>query len=168
MNRQKVLITIAFVLAATVLVWVFYVFFLVEEDTSPRVEIVDSKQNKEITSFVVDIADEPEEWQRGLQFVSELPQDKGMLFIFDDETPRTFWMKSVEIPLDIIFFSSSKEIVAYYKSLPPCEQEQCDLYPSNKPTKYVLEVNGGLVDQYNIKQGDKITLQNIEEEQSGL
>ncbi len=58
--------------------------------------------------FSVEIADNEEEQARGLMFRESMADDRGMLFIFEDDQPRAFWMKNTYIPLDILYFDGLK------------------------------------------------------------
>ena len=62
-------------------------------------------------TFSLEVADQPAEWAAGLSFRSELPRDQGLLFVFPESSPVTFWMKDVFIPLDVIFIDSTFRIV---------------------------------------------------------
>ena len=100
----------------------------------------------------------PEEWQKGLMNRSSLPKNSGMLFIFPDETNRSFWMKNTLIPLDIIFISS-KGRVNEMTTLSPCQKtEICQFYNSKTPAQYVLEINAGSTGKWKIIEGDIVEL----------
>lgn len=104
------------------------------------------------TTIAVEIADEPFEHQQGLMHRTFLPHNQGMLFIFDDEQQRTFWMKNTNMPLDIIFISADKKIVDIKQNFQPCTQEQCETYTS-KSAHYVLEVNAGFTQRKKLTIG---------------
>lgn len=110
----------------------------------------------------VEIADDLEERRKGLMYRSELPQFSGMWFIFEDEKPRTFWMKNMVIPIDIIYISKDLEIVSIVKSAQPCEADPCGVYPSFEAVQYVLEVNAGFADRYNIQTGQSVLVDTVE------
>ena len=103
--------------------------------------------------FNVEIADTPESRELGLMFRESLDKDKGMLFIFDDEAERTFWMKNTKIPLDMIFIDADNKII-HILTAEPCAEEPCKIYSPELPTKYVLEINAGESDKRGIKIGD--------------
>lgn len=106
----------------------------------------------ENVSVSVEIADTPEEWQRGLMYRDSLPESSGMLFAFPDEAPRSFWMKSTKIPLDIIFISASMTVVDV-QAMEPCSKDPCVSYRSAAPAKYALEVNKGFAERNGIRTG---------------
>ena len=82
----------------------------------------------------------------------------GMLFVYDDEQPRRFWMKDTLIPLDIIFINKNEEIVTIHHAI-PCKKDPCTIYGS-EPAQYVLEVNYDLTAQNNISVGAAVNLIN--------
>ena len=72
---------------------------------------------------------------------------QAMLFIFEKEQPRSFYMKNTEFPLDIIYINKKKE------NAKPFDNKSL---PSSLPVLYVLEINGGLSDSWGINLGDII------------
>ena len=71
--------------------------------------------------YTVKLAVSPAEKKKGLQNVTKLDSDKGMLFVW--ETPQTvgMWMKDVLIPLDIIFINEDLEVISVYTGNPGSE-----------------------------------------------
>ncbi len=120
---------------------------------------VDNNGNNN-SSFVarvfVEVPDDAEEHMRGLMFREHLPWNAGMLFAFNSEESRAFWMKNTLIPLDMIFVDDNSEIVDIIENVPPCEQDPCPVYPSEEPAQYVLEVNAGFVQQNGVQVGDRL------------
>jgi uncharacterized membrane protein (UPF0127 family) len=107
-----------------------------------------------VKRIAIEVADNPEERNRGLMDRRSLPDSTGMLFIFERSGPQSFWMKNTYIPLDIIFVNADKQIVKIHKYAAP---HSIDSYPSEKEAQYVVEVNGGFTDQHNIQEGDRIS-----------
>ncbi len=107
----------------------------------------------------VEIADEPEEREKGLMFRENLKNDGGMFFVFDYEMNLTFWMKNTIIPLDIIFIDKDMVIIKIHENAQPCKGDPCEIYSSEEHSKYVLEVNGGFSKVNNIQVGDEIDLE---------
>lgn len=108
--------------------------------------------------FSVEIADTRETQQLGLMFRDSMPADHGMLFIFPNEAPRSFWMKNTRIPLDIMYFDKELKLVSLSADTPPCKVSRCPSYPSIAPAKYVLELNAGLAASLGVAVGDKLKL----------
>lgn len=108
--------------------------------------------------FIVEVADDPGERNLGLMFREEMADDEGMLFIFEQESPRAFWMKNTRIPLDILYFNRRLTLVSLYRHVPPCRADPCPNYPSEKPAKYVLELNAGTADRLRVEPGDSLIL----------
>ena len=108
--------------------------------------------------FSVEIADTQETQRLGLMFRDSMPADHGMLFIFPNEAPRSFWMKNTRIPLDIMYFDKELKLVSLSADTPPCKVSRCPSYPSIAPAKYVLELNAGLAASLGVAVGDKLKL----------
>ncbi len=104
----------------------------------------------------VEVARDPYAWSKGLMFRESLPEHDGMLFVFPDEAPRSFWMKNTLIPLDMLFISRDKRIVTIRKNATPCTTVTCPTYDSTVVVPFVLEVNAGFVDRYGIREGDLV------------
>ncbi|MCL4436545.1 MAG: DUF192 domain-containing protein [Thaumarchaeota archaeon] len=105
----------------------------------------------------VEIADTQDKRSLGLSLRDSLPKDHGMLFIFDDEGIYSFWMKNMEFNLDIIWINSAGTVVHVEKNLKPC-LEICPSYESEKPARYVLEVNSGVSDELGIREGATVKI----------
>ncbi len=110
------------------------------------------------STFTVELAQTPTERETGLMNREILADNAGMLFIFEDEHPRTFWMKNTKIPLDMIFIGKNKKITAIIHSAPPCKIDPCPTYSSIKPAMYVLEINGGEAKTRNFNEGDIVKI----------
>ena len=104
--------------------------------------------------FFVELAKTRKETAKGLMYRESLDQDKGMLFIFDEEREHSFWMKNTLIPLDMIWINKDKEVVDIKKNVQPCVQEECEIFKPSNRASYVLELNAGQSDKTNIKIGD--------------
>ncbi len=96
------------------------------------------------------------EQQMGLMNRTEIPQNFGMLFIFEDEDYRSFWMKNTFIDLSIAYIGSNKKIleILEMKAVKSSLDVDVPSYPSTVKAKYVLEVNRGWFQKNKIKVGD--------------
>ena|SRR5208282_1375903 len=105
--------------------------------------------------LTVEIADTPQASENGLMFRGSLPEDRGMLFVYDADAPKraTFWMKNTKIPLSIAFIDSAGTILEV-KSMYPMDESVVS--SSSAEVAYALEVNQGWFDRHKISPGDKI------------
>jgi uncharacterized membrane protein (UPF0127 family) len=103
--------------------------------------------------FSVEIAATAEERARGLMFRESLPKSSGMLFLYEDPQPLSFWMKNTLIELDMIFFDSSGTVQTIHHRAKPG-----DLQPKagSGDLIAVLEINGGLARSLGISNGSQI------------
>ncbi len=108
----------------------------------------------EVTTVRAAVADDDHSRSEGLMNVHDMPEDAGMIFIFDDEAPRSFWMANTPISLDIIFVNSDMEIVRIHRNTPPYSHENI---VSEIPAKYVVEVNAGFTLDHDIREGMSIS-----------
>lgn len=86
--------------------------------------------------YKVKEATSTEEKAKGLQGITQLPEDEGMLFYFDPPEDVQFWMKDVDIPLDIIFINDDEEVIKVQEGAP---NDETLIEAEN--VAYVLEVN---------------------------
>lgn len=108
-------------------------------------------------NVLAEIADSDMEKAIGLMNRTSLGENNGMLFIFDDERTRSFWMKNTLIPLDMIFIAANGTIVDV-TTMQPCKSLFCESYRSKQPAKYVLEVNAGFSEEHGVEVGDSVDI----------
>ncbi|OGZ43181.1 MAG: hypothetical protein A3J55_02135 [Candidatus Ryanbacteria bacterium RIFCSPHIGHO2_02_FULL_45_17b] len=102
------------------------------------------------------IADSEEKRTNGLMGVTKLSTDTGMLFIFPDSSPRTFWNKNTLIPLDLIWISSGRVIgVSSLSSITQSGNHIISL-PSPDAVDWVVEVNAGWVRARGVEIGTEV------------
>ena len=94
---------------------------------------------------------------RGLMFRDRLGADRGMLFVFENEEPQSFWMRNTRIPLDIMYFDGALRFVSV-ASAAPCTTQACPSYPSKGPARFVLELKAGQARELGIATGDPLVL----------
>jgi hypothetical protein len=101
--------------------------------------------NKEIPLEIMDTPNAIETGMMGREYL-----EGGMLFIFNNVSERSFWMKDCIISLDIAFMVGDKVTKVYY-NCPPCNESKCKSYYGIADK--VLEFPAG---KYNISQGDNL------------
>ena len=99
------------------------------------------------------VAATPEQRSIGLMFRKEMPQHEGMLFIFEQPGVQCFWMKNTLLPLTAAFVADDGSIVNLADMQPQSETSHC----SQKPVRYVLEMNQGWFSQKRLKAGSKLS-----------
>lgn len=124
-------------------------------DFTAEVSFYSSDSEQLISTIDVAIADDNDSRSEGLMNVHELPADAGMLFIFEGDQPRSFWMANTPLSLDIIFVNSDLEIVRIHRNTTPYSHDQIR---SELPAKYVVEVNAGYTVRYDINEGMLISV----------
>lgn len=127
------------------LIIILFVLFMISLVSNPNQVCINNH------CFLVEMAKTREERSQGLMNRKYLAENKGMLFVFDNEDIHSFWMKDVLIPLDIVWINQDKEVVYIYRNAQPCKEE-CESIRPEKKAMYVLEINAGQAD---FKVGDK-------------
>jgi uncharacterized membrane protein (UPF0127 family) len=103
----------------------------------------------------VELARKPEHRERGLMYRTSMGSDAGMLFSWDDESERTFWMKNTCLALDMLFLSKDGVIVGVVEQVPTLNEASRGV-----PCKaaHVLEVNAGWVRSHGVKPGQRVQI----------
>ena len=101
----------------------------------------------------IEIADIESERTIGLMHRRSMPDTQGMLFIFEREEPRSFWMRNTLIGLDILYIKEDGTIESIAKYCVPKLEKSV---PSKGPALYVLELIEGFCDIHGVEEGDRI------------
>ncbi len=105
-------------------------------------------------TYLVEVADEKEERNTGLMNRESLEENRGMIFIYEEEIKPAFWMKNTLIPLDMVFMDEDFKVVDYFVNVQPCEEDPCPHYIPNSNAQYIVEVNAGQVGKMGLERGD--------------
>ena len=100
--------------------------------------------------FSVKVADTPAKRAQGLMHVDYLPKEQGMLFVYPEPSPVSFWMKNTEISLDMIFLNAKGRIQHIHSNAIPQDQT---VISGGNDIQYVVEINGGLSEKLGILEG---------------
>ena len=114
----------------------------------------------------VEVANTDATRTRGLMFRSQLPYDRGMIFVFDDERVIPMWMLNMQFSLDLIWFDGKGNVVHIEKNAAPCKsalETMVCTYKNveGKKAMYVLEVTSGFVDKFGITENSKLQIISI-------
>ena len=110
---------------------------------------------------MLEVADTPEKRTVGLMGRTTLPQNSGMLFVFEREEPWSFWMKDTLIPLDFIWISEQGVITYLINNVQPepgKSDDKLTIYQPGDKALYTIEVNAGTVDRLGLKVGATVSL----------
>ena len=111
------------------------------------------RMDETVLSINVEIADTDSSRERGMMERTTFPPESGMLFLFEYQEFRRFWMASTSLSLDLLFISNDSTIVDINKYAKPYSDEPII---SRAPAQFVLEVPGGFADTKGIVLGDRV------------
>ena len=109
--------------------------------------------------YKVEIADTSEKQEKGLMGRESLPEDQGMLFIYDEPQDLSYWMKNTLISLDIIFIDDDMEVVSVKQGQPMSEEPITE-----NDVQYVLEVNSNS----GIEEGDQLVIEDSDDKEYSM
>jgi uncharacterized membrane protein (UPF0127 family) len=94
---------------------------------------------------------------KGLAVKNELRDNESMLFVYEEPSRHSFWMKDMRFPIDIMWISSNGRVVHIEENLEPCPlAPTCPSYAPNADSQYVLETVSGFAQRHNIGLGTYI------------
>ena len=95
---------------------------------------------------------------RGMMFRTSLAPDHGMLYVHKTPGLYPYWTYQYEIPLDMIWMDTARQIVEIIDNVPPCKTaaSQCPHYGGQKVARYHLELAAGMAAKYGLKVGQKL------------
>jgi len=103
-------------------------------------------------NFAIEIATTDQERALGLMFRRSLPENAGMLFLYDRPQPATMWMKNTLIGLSVAFIDKRGRII----NIEDMEPQTEEAHAARAPAAFALEVNQGWFKKRGIKAGDRI------------
>lgn len=108
----------------------------------------------------LEVADTPEKLSYGLMYREKLEKDSGMLFVFEKEEFRHFWMKNTFLDLSIGFFNAKKELVDVQEMsrMKSVMDQDVNTYVSAKPALFAVEMTKGWFSKNKIKPGSKLDI----------
>jgi uncharacterized protein len=131
------------------LVFVALVALSATAQTGPQLQLPRTKLNAGMHVLDVQLAQTPEQRQIGLMWRKDMPQHEGMLFVFEQPAKQCFWMRNTLLPLSAAFVADDGTIVNIADMKPQSDDSHC----SDKPVRFVLEMNQGWFAKRQIKPG---------------
>jgi hypothetical protein len=102
----------------------------------------------------IEFAETDYETATGLMYRNSMDENQGMLFIFGTPSVHNFYMKNTEFPLDILYITADQKIAMIAANAEPFNEKSLS---SEVPVQYVLEINGGVAEKWNVKIGDSVS-----------
>lgn len=133
-----------------------------DPETPPKLEtgkviFAEAKAGGE-PAVTVEIARKDEHRQRGLMYRKRMPEDRGMIFVFEERADHRFWMHNTCIQLDMLFIDDDGTIVGIEENTPTMND---GTFSVGCPSRYVLELNAGWARRHGVKAGQKVRLEGI-------
>jgi uncharacterized membrane protein (UPF0127 family) len=94
--------------------------------------------------------------ERGLAGRERIAEDRGMLFVYPDRAERSYWMKGMRFPIDIVWIDRNR--VTGVERNVPVSKRGVPLYRSDRPVDRVLEVGAGWAARNAIRAGDPVVI----------
>jgi uncharacterized protein len=124
----------------------------VQAEEAPQLNLQRVTVSAGIHQIDAQVAVTSEQHAIGLMYRDEMPLNEGMLFVFQQPTMQCFWMKNTRIPLTAAFVADDGTIV----NLADMKPQTTDSHCSQKPVRYVLEMNKGWFARKGVKPGSKL------------
>ena len=112
------------------------------------------REGELLYSIMIEIAETDSTRMRGMMQRDAFPEKTGMLFIFQQETERSFWMANTPVALDLLFINADSTVIDIHKYARPFSKENIT---SSGPARFVLEVQAGFVDSIGIIETDRVS-----------
>ncbi len=132
-------------------------------------------------NFTLELALDDATRFKGLSGRTHIEEDGGMLFVFPPSQVRVqgFVMRDCPIPIDIIYLDGAGRVLTMHQMTPepprgpdegtPGESTpnmkynaRLKQYSSRFPATFVIEIKGGLIPGLNVKEGDKVQIDDLE------
>ena len=111
--------------------------------------------------FRLEVADTIAAQRRGLAGRREIPENGGMVFVFPSAEERTFWMKGMRVPIDIIWLRDNRIIgMERYVSVPAegVPDDALPRYRSSGPSDRVIELRAGRAEEIGLSVGQRVEI----------
>lgn len=104
----------------------------------------------------VELARDEASRERGLMYRTSMPENRGMLFSWQDEHVRNFWMHNTCIPLDMLYVTKDGIIAGILEQVPTLNDAPRGV-PC--PVAHVLELNAGWARAHGLAPGMKLKIE---------
>ena len=119
---------------------------------SPQLDLQRVALTAGMYQITAQVAQTPQQREKGLMFRKDMPQPEGMLFVFEQASQQCFWMKNTDLPLSAAFILDNGEIA----NIADMKPQTTDAHCSAKPVRFVLEMNQGWFEKKGMHAGFKL------------
>ena len=105
--------------------------------------------------LAVEQPDNMNEMMRGLMGRRDLAEDQGMIFVYRNAQPVSFWMRNTPTALDIGFFTKDGALSEVRQMFP---FDETSVSSARNDIQYALEMNQGWFARHNLKSGAPLDL----------
>ncbi len=126
--------------------------FQTQPNTITKGSFLSKTDNTVLLVADLEVVRTPKAIEQGLMNRTHLAPNTGMLFWFEGEAERSFWMRNTLVPLDIVFVNSAGRITNIHYNVPT---ENDTLRRSTEPVQYAVELPGGTAEKHGIAAGDR-------------
>jgi uncharacterized membrane protein (UPF0127 family) len=161
-NKKRIISLIIVIIVIIAGYLVFYSQF--GEDVEEKAIVTFYSEEETNLKVTCEIADSNSEILEGLMHRENLPEDSGMLFVYETPQNVSFWMKNTRIPLDMIFIHENKTVLNIEEAdvQSGVSDSQLIRYRSAGPVKWVVEINQGLSALNGITNGTQVEIEYID------
>ena len=106
----------------------------------------------------VEVADTLKKRSLGLGKRASLKKGWGMLFVFEKRKPHRFWMKDMQVPLDIIWLDNHRIVHIIHNAKPANSRDEPKVMTSPIPVNFVLEIAAGQAAKLRLKTGQRMKI----------
>jgi len=122
----------------------------------PRVVVRDDETGEALGNVTVELAETADERYTGLSEHESLGENEGMLFVYVEEGERTFVMRSMDFPIDIVYVGADGHITEIHHAETEADDEDLTPYPGRG--KWVLEVPYNWTVERGVEAGDRVVI----------
>lgn len=161
-NKRKTIFSLGVVAAAIVVI-------LITQNAEQKTQIIEEVFSEYVRYDTAEIrlangnvvpvylADNPRVRTRGLSNKTYLPKDEGMLFVFEESGLHSFWMRSMNFSIDMVWINEEGTVVHLESNVAP--ETYPELFVSTEPALYVLELNAGYAKELGLRVGTKVEIE---------
>lgn len=126
------------------------------ERAKGQVSVCDTTITIDETELCTELVSTAADKKRGLGGRESLPANAGMLFVSQEDALHGIWMKNMNFSIDVLWLNSSGDVTYIEPNISPDSYPR--VYRPFIPSRYILEVNAGFIEEHGVTVGDTLAL----------